>query len=82
MKSNLKRMHEIQKNLIEHITADIKDEDDHMYMATMLLKHALVLYKGLLTDEQIKSMLGHVADTVEQDFPGFEATKVPKKTLH
>ena len=77
--NNLKRMKEIQQSLTKHIHDHIKDEDDHMYMATMLLKHALVLYKGLLTDDQIKSMLGHVIDTVEQDFPGYESTKKFKK---
>jgi len=82
MESNLKRMQEIQQSLTKHINDQIKDEDDHMYMATMLLKHALVLYKGLLTDDQIKNMLGHVIDTVEQDFPGYEPTKKSKKTMH
>jgi len=82
MKNNLERMQEIQENLTKHIDKNIKDEDDHMYMATMLLKHALVLYKGLLTDDQIKSMLGHVIDTVEEDFPGYEPTKKIKKTMH
>ena len=82
MKNNLERMQEIQEALTKHIDSNVKDEDDHMYMATMLLKHALVLYKGLLTDDQIKSMLGHVIDTVEQDFPGYEYTKSSKKTMH
>ena len=82
MESNLKRMQEIQESLTKHINDHIKDEDDHMYMATMLLKHALVLYKGLLTDNQIKSMLGHVIDTVEQDFPDYKPIKKIKKTMH
>jgi len=82
MKNNLERMQEIQENLTKHIDKNIKDEDDHMYMATMLLKHALVLYKGLLTDDQIKSMLSHVIDTVEEDFPGYKPTKKSKKTMH
>ena len=82
MESNLKRMQEIQESLTKHIHDHVKDEDDHMYMATMLLKHALVLYKGLLTDDQIKSMLGHVIDTIEEDFPGYQSTKTSKKTMH
>lgn len=82
MKNNLERMQEIQELLTKHIDSNIKNEDDHMYMATMLLKHALVLYKGLLTDDQIKSMLGHVIDTIEEDFPGYESTKKSKKTMH
>jgi len=82
MKNNLERMQEIQELLTKHINSNIKDEDDHMYMATMLLKHALVLYKGLLTDDQIKSMLGHVIDTIEEDIPGYGPTKKIKKTMH
>ena len=82
MKKNLERMQEIQESLTKHINLNIKDENDHMYMATMLLKHALVLYKGLLTDDQIKSMLGHVIDTIEEDFPGYTPTKKLKKTMH
>ena len=38
-----------------------------MYVATMLLKHSLVLYKTFLEDEQIKQMLAHVADTLADD---------------
>ena len=82
MESNLKRMQEIQESLTKHIHEHVKDENDHMYMATMLLKHALVLYKGLLTDDQIKSMLGHVIDTIEEDFPVYTPTKKLKKTMH
>lgn len=83
MESNLKRMQEIQESLTKHIDSNLKnEEDDHMYMATMLLKHALVLYKGLLTDEQIKSLLGHVIDNIEEDFPGYQTIKKPKKTMH
>lgn len=82
MKSNLQRMQEIQEALTKHIDSNVKNEEDHMYMATMLLKHALVLYKGLLTDDQIKDMLGHVIETVEEDYAGFSATKTTKKTMH
>ena len=82
MKSNLKRMNEIQESLTKHIKAQIQDEDDPLYMATMLLKHAMILYKSMLTDEEIKNMLGHVIDTVEQDYVGFEVKKPKKTTLH
>ena len=75
-------MQEIQESLTKHIDSNIKDEEDYMYMATMLLKHSLVLYKGLLTDDQIKSMLGHVIDTIEEDFPVYTPTKKLKKTMH
>jgi len=53
-----------------------------LYMATMLLKHAMILYKEMLSDEEIKNMLGHVIDTVEQDYAGFSITKTTKKTIH
>jgi len=82
MKSNLKRMAEIQESLTKHINKELKDDEDPMYMATMLLKHAMILYKEMLSDEEIKNMLGHVIDTVEQDYAGFTTTKTTKKTIH
>ena len=78
---NLKRMSEIQNKLTKHIDSNIKDDDDHMYMATMLLKHYLVLYKGLLSDDQIKDMLGHVIETIDEDYPGYTPKKT-RTTLH
>ena len=82
MKSNLKRMAEIQDRLTKHIKTELKDEEDPMYMATMLLKHAMILYKAMLTDEEIKNMLGHVIDTVEQDYAGFDFKPTKKTTMH
>jgi len=82
MKSNLKRMAEIQDSLTKHIKTELKDEEDPMYMATMLLKHAMILYKSMLTDEEIKNMLGHVIDTVEQDYAGFDFKPTKKTTMH
>ena len=82
MKSNLKRMNEMQESLTKHIKAQIQDEDDPLYMATMLLKHAIILYKSMLTDDEIKNMLNHVIDTVEQDYAGFTPIEKSKKTLH
>ena len=38
-----------------------------MYVATMLLKHSMVLYKTFLDDEQIQKMLVHVAETISDD---------------
>ena len=51
-----------------------------MYMATMLLKHSIVLYKTLLHDEEIKNMLGHVIETLEQDYP--DILTQTKRTMH
>lgn len=82
MKSNLKRMAEIQDRLTKHIKTELKDEEDPMYMATMLLKHAMILYKSMLTEEEIKNMLGHVIDTVEQDYAGFDFKPTKKTTMH
>ena len=79
-KSDLKRLSEIQKNLISHVQKELKTEDDHMYMATMLLKHSIVLYKTLLRDEEIKNMLGHVIETLEQDYP--DILPQTKRTMH
>tara|TARA_Y200000002_G_C22220216_1_gene471227 strand:+ start:305 stop:553 length:249 start_codon:yes stop_codon:yes gene_type:complete len=82
MKSNLKRMSQIQEGLVKHIDSQLKDPDDPLYMATMLLKHSIVLYKKMMTDEEIQNMLGHVIDTLDEEYPGFEITTTTKKTLH
>ena len=79
-KSDLKRLSEIQNNLISHVKKEMKTEDDHLYMATMLLKHSIVLYKTLLDDEEIKNMLGHVIETLEQDYP--DILPQSKRTIH
>ena len=80
MKNNLKRMAEIQDKLTKHIKTELKDDQDPMYMATMLLKHSIILYKAILSDQEIKNMLGHVIDTVEEDYNGYEVTKPLKTT--
>jgi len=36
-------------------------------MATMLLKHSMVLYKTFLDDDQIRKMLHHVGETLNDD---------------
>jgi len=61
------RMSEIQKKLVEHIQTQLHTDEDFMYMATMLLKHSMVLYKTFLEDDQIKRMLEHVGDTLSDD---------------
>ena len=60
-------MQEIQNALVAHIQTQLTTDEDFMYVATMLLKHSLVLYKTFLEDEQIKQMLAHVAETVSDD---------------
>lgn len=82
MENNIKRMQEIQESLTKHINKELKDDEDLLYMATMLLKHAMILYKEMLSDEEIKNMLGHVIDTIGQDFPTYEYIKSSKKTIH
>ena len=59
-----KRLREIQNHLIKHIEKEIQEDDDYMYMATMLLKHSMVLYKTFLTDDEIRKMLRHVGKTI------------------
>jgi len=81
-KSDLRRMAAIQDKLLTHIKSELNTEDDHLYMATMLLKHSIALYKTLLDDDEIKNMLGHVIDTVEQDYAVFTPSKKSKETLH
>jgi len=67
MSDNTKRMEEIQNQLVAHIQTQLTTDEDFMYVATMLLKHSLVLYKTFLEDEQIQMMLAHVAKTIADD---------------
>ena len=39
-KSNLKRLSKYKKNLITFVRSELKTDDDHPYVATMLLKHS------------------------------------------
>ena len=64
MAKDTKRMAEIQNNLVRYIESDLKTEEDHLYMATMLLKHSMMLYQSFLDDDQIKEMLVHVAENL------------------
>lgn len=79
------RMSEIQDNLVQHIQQQLKSDEDFMYMATMLLKHSMVLYKTFLEDEQIKQMLGHVGATLSDDLHDIKNFYVDPKnppTMH
>ena len=67
MDKDTDRMSEIQSKLVEHIQTQLHTDDDFMYMATMLLKHSIVLYITFLEADQIKKMLEHVGDTVSDD---------------
>ena len=67
MSNDTQRMQDIQNALVAHIQTQLTTDEDFMYVATMLLKHSLVLYKTFLEDEQIKQMLAHVADTLADD---------------
>ena len=67
MSNDTQRMQDIQNALVAHIQTQLTSDEDFMYVATMLLKHSLVLYKTFLEDDQIKQMLAHVAETVADD---------------
>ena len=67
MANDTQRMQDIQNALVAHIQTQLTSDEDFMYVATMLLKHSLVLYKTFLDDDQIKQMLAHVADTLADD---------------
>tara|TARA_E500000318_G_scaffold13233_1_gene12322 strand:- start:1552 stop:1821 length:270 start_codon:yes stop_codon:yes gene_type:complete len=67
MEKDKQRMNEIQNLLVAHIQDNLKTDEDFMYMATMLLKHSMVLYKTFLEDDQIKKMLEHVGETLSDD---------------
>jgi len=60
-------MEEIQNQLVAHIQTQLTTDEDFMYVATMLLKHSMVLYKTFLDDEQIQKMLVHVAETISDE---------------
>lgn len=69
MKDNSKeRLEEIQDRLLNFIQPQLKDDDDFMYMATMLLKHSMVLYQTFLDPEDIREMLAHVGESLEESF--------------
>lgn len=67
MDKDKQRMNDIQNKLVEHIQTELHTDEDFMYMATMLLKHSMVLYKTFLDDNEIKRMLEHVGDTLSDD---------------
>tara|TARA_B100001093_G_C26502187_1_gene873772 strand:- start:423 stop:680 length:258 start_codon:yes stop_codon:yes gene_type:complete len=67
MSDDTQRMQDIQNALVAHIQTQLTTDEDFMYVATMLLKHSLVLYKTFLDDEQIQLMLAHVAETISDD---------------
>jgi hypothetical protein len=60
-------MQDIQNALVAHIQTQLTTDEDFMYVATMLLKHSMVLYKTFLDDDQIQKMLAHVAETISDD---------------
>lgn len=65
-KTDHRRLKEIQNKLVKHIESELNDDEDFMYVATMLLKHSVVLYRTFLTDEQICRMLDHVGKTMSE----------------
>ncbi len=67
MSNDIQRMQDIQNALVAHIQTQLTTDEDFMYVATMLLKHSMVLYKTFLDDEQIQKMLVHVAETISDD---------------
>ena len=71
-KTNDRRLREIQSKLVKHIESELHDEEDFMFVATMLLKHSVVLYRTFLTDEQICKMLEHVGKTMNDSTHNLE----------
>ena len=70
MDKDKQRLSDIQDRLLQHIEGDLNDDKDFLYMATMLMKHSVILYKMILDDDQIAMMLDHVKDNLvdEIDF--------------
>jgi len=82
MSDDTKRMQDIQDQLIAHIQTQLTTDEDFMYVATMLLKHSLVLYKTFLDDDQIQMMLAHVAETISDDLDIKDYTISSSTTRH
>ena len=53
-------------------THAVKDGDDYMYVATMLLKHSMVLYRTFLDEKEICKMLDHVGKTITKEAHSIE----------
>ena len=68
-----RRLRDIQNKLVEHIQSELKDDEDFMYLATMLLKHSIVLYRTFLEEEQIRKMLDHVGKTMNEESHSIES---------
>ena len=68
-----RRLREIQNQLVKHIQSELKDDEDFMYLATMLLKHSIVLYRTFLEEEQIRKMLDHVGKTMNKESHSIES---------
>jgi hypothetical protein len=83
MDKDLQRLSDIQDRLLKHIESDLQDDEDFLYMATMLMKHSVILYKMILDDEQITMMLDHVKDNLVDDFD-FDIENLPPSgtTIH
>ena len=84
-KTDDKRLREIQNKLVKHIESELKDDEDFMYVATMLLKHSVVLYRTFLTDEQICRMLDYVGKTMSEsthDLDNYVDTDYKPPTMH
>ena len=75
MSNDTQRMQDIQNALVAHIQTQLTSDEDFMYVATMLLKHSLVLYKTFLEDDHIQQMLAHVAETISDDLNIKDYTK-------
>ena len=52
MDKDLQRLSDIQDRLLKHIESDLQDDEDFLYMATMLMKHSVILYKMILDDQR------------------------------
>ena len=67
-----RRLREIQNKLIKHIESELKDGDDYVYVATMLVKHSMVLYRTFLDEKEVCKMLDHVGKTITKEAHGIE----------
>ena len=72
-----RRLREIQNKLIKHIESELKDGDDYVYVATMLLKHSMVLYRTFLDEKEVCKMLDHVGKTITKEAHGIGASQGP-----
>lgn len=62
------RLMDIQNKLTDFIQEELQQEDDHLYLATMLMKHSLILYSVEMDEDGVRALLQHCMDNLNEDY--------------